>query len=61
MHKSGDQITSEELEAMFVDRVAFEKEVRGIGELDRSPNIMQVKMKGRMDHNTYLMCLKCVI
>lgn len=32
MHKRRDQITSEEIEVMSVDRMAFDKEGRGTGE-----------------------------
>lgn len=32
MHKRRGQMTSEEIEVMFVDRTAFGKDGRGIGE-----------------------------
>lgn len=60
MHKRRGQMTSEEIEVMFVDRMAFGKEGRGTGE-SRNANIVLIKMKRRIDHNVCLMCLKCAI
>lgn len=45
------QNTSEGMEVMFMDRVAFEKEGGDIRESGKVQNIMHIKAKGRIGHN----------
>lgn len=45
------QNTSEGMEVMFMDRVAFEKEGGDIGESGKVQNIMHIKAKRRIGHN----------
>lgn len=61
MHKSRKQIISEEIEVIFIDKVAFEEKQREIGESEKVQNTMHIEAKRRIDHNISLIYLNCAI